>query len=757
MYVDRTLTFNYSIESYFPHGNEDVEFYEHFSKDFERDIDFVLIGIEQKEGVFDTSFLQKIDQFQRELNAIDSVTMVIGPTNLKSFIFTPMGPSDYKELHLHDSKKLSNDSARIYAQKEYVGTYFSKTGNAINIMAKTTPKLSKNNGDRVLTAMRTLLEKYDFDKSIISGRIRTQEYYVGLMASEFVLFSSISMVLLVIFLFLIYRSFWTIGVSFLVISFSILWSVAAIMLIQGEMNMLLSMLPILLFVIGISDVIHIITKYIEELRNGVEKIEAIKITIREVGFATFLTSLTTAIGFLTLMTSQSPPIREFGMFIAIGVMITYVISITLLPAILVIMKKPKIGDANKNQPSFWNKRLRAGLFWMLGNKTKIIIASVILAAVSLLGINRIEVNNFFLDDLNSKSQLKKDLVFFESNFDGIRPYEVAVKVTDSTYTILSPSVIRDLEKTENYLAANFELGSIFSVLELIRKTNKAMHGGNIEHYNVPKDDKSLKKVLAKMKRYGILKKARTLITPDHKQCRITSKLKDIGSAELRVKNKAFLDYTAANLSSPIEVRITGMPYLLDTTNSYITSKLMRGLGLAILVIAVIIGILFKSIRIVLISLVPNILPLLIIGAIIGFFKLDLKISTGIVFTIAFGIAVDDTIHFLSKLKIELSKGRTLPYAIKRTFLSTGKAIVLTSVILSSGFIAFTISEIQSTVLIGVLICITLLTAVLADLFLLPILLSKLYGRKLESKKFVKKQAPPPKKTEEEKQNKLHPH
>ena len=727
-FIAQKISFNYSIESYFPKGEPEVEFYNTFSQQFGRDIGFVLIGIENKNGIFNPSFLNKIDQFSKGCRSVKDVIKVTSPTTLKNLIKTPSGFTEIDILHINDAKRLQKDSISIFKNKEWVGSYFSKKGNAVNIIITTKPLLDKQKGDSLLQALDEMLATYQFDTVKIAGRIRTQNYYITQMGNEFIMFSLLSIVLLVIFLLLIYRSFWPIWVSALVIGLSIMWTIAIIILIDGQMSMLLTMLPILLFVIGISDVIHIITKYVEELRNGADKIAAITTTVKEVGLATFLTSLTTSLGFLSLISSNSPPIREFGLYVAIGVMITYFISILLLPALLILSKAPKIGTNFHQTPSFWNIQLRKGLYWMVGNKIKIVVATIVITLVASLGIFNVKINNLFLDDLSEKSELKQDLNFFEDHFDGIRPLEIAIYSTDSNKTILEYETMQDILKIENYIQQNFEVGAIFSPLEIVRKTNRAFHTGNINYYKLPSSKSEHDALIQKIKKIKILNKAVNTINSEFTQCRMSTKLKDIGSAELREKNKAFYQFIASEIKSPIEVKITGMPHLLDTTNAYITSRLVRGLSLAIVVIALIIGIMYRSITIVLISLVPNIIPLIIVGGIMGYFNMDLKISTGIVFTIAFGIAVDDTIHFLSKFKIELAKGKSVPLAIKRTFLSTGKAIVLTSIILSSGFISFTFSDFESTVMIGILICITLITAVIADLFLLPLLILKFYKK-----------------------------
>jgi predicted RND superfamily exporter protein len=212
--------------------------------------------------------------------------------------------------------------------------------------------------------------------------------------------------------------------------------------------------------------------------------------------------------------------------------------------------------------------------------------------------------------------------------------------------------------------------------------------------------------------------------------RITGGIGDWGNNKVSAKNEKFRQFLKENsLEEKLEFRLTGSAYILDKNISYLSMSLLQGLLFSILIVAGIMGLIYKSLRMMIISIIPNVIPLIIIGGIMGYAGIELKAATSLVFSIAFGIATDDTIHFISRLKIELGYGKSLMYAFKRTYFETGKPIILTTFILLGGFMTLMISDFQSTFYFGFLICITVIIAVLADIFLLPVLLFLIYGKR----------------------------
>jgi predicted RND superfamily exporter protein len=282
-----------------------------------------------------------------------------------------------------------------------------------------------------------------------------------------------------------------------------------------------------------------------------------------------------------------------------------------------------------------------------------------------------------------------------------------------------------METVDAYLESEYGVGNLMSPARLVQYANQAKNAGNLNYLHVPESERELKRLVKLMERgsTGGLAPLDYFIDREKGYVRISGQVADAGRKLYDRKNEELMAWLKSDLSTaPFKAKVTGTAHLIDVNNDALSINMIKGLGIAFLVIAVIVGIMYKSLKMVVISLIPNMLPLLMISAIMGFFGIYLKVSTSIIFTIAFGIAVDDTIHFLSKFRIQLAKGRTWQYALKRTYLSTGKAIVVTTLILCAGFLTLVFSDFLGTFYIGLLISLTLAFAVLSDLFLLPVLI-----------------------------------
>jgi len=477
-----------------------------------------------------------------------------------------------------------------------------------------------------------------------------------------------------------------------------------------------------------SDVVHILSKYFDELRLGKEKIAALKIAFKEIGLATLLTSITTAIGFLTLLTSSIQPINDFGVYAAAGVFIAFILAYSLLPAVLVLTDPPKL-ITERDSKAYWTKKLHIAFGYLLRHKGKFLTASILLFIFGITGMSKISVNNYLLEDLSEDDPFKKEFTYFEESFSGARPFEMALTFKEGA----SPWELESLkaqDKLDMYLQDVYGVGNLISPASVVKNANRASNKGSREFYKIPETEKELEKIVSNFDKFGAKKMLDMFYNEPKNWGRINGKVPDLGSSVFFEKEQALNKFLNSELENPyFTAKITGTARLIDLNNRTLATNMIGGLLIAFGVIALIVGFMFKSIKMVLISLVPNIFPLLIIAGVMGWTGIDLKVSTSIVFTIAFGIAVDDTIHFMTKLRLELAKGRTLPYAVKRTFIGTGKAIIVTSLILCGGFLTLIGSDFLSVFYIGLLISITLAMAVLADLFLLPLLIFWFYGKK----------------------------
>lgn len=719
------IQFDYDFEKFFPESDPETNFFNEHRKRFETDNDFVLVGIHNEEGVFQEDFLQEIKALSDSLREVRYILDVWGPTTLVELIRDPVFGTTFERPHLRwdEPQHYHFDSTRIFNTPELLGNYFSVDGKSVAIFAKTDAMLPKAECDTLATDLKALMAHFDFDGVHVTGRSVGQSYYVEVMQNEMAIFVITSFVLVVLFLAIAFRSVWGVIVPVLVVVLSVMWIVGFMTGIGKEIDIMLTVLPTIMFVVGMSDVVHILSKYLEELRNGSTKIAAIKVTFKEVGLATLLTSVTTAIGFLTLLTATIEPIRDFGIYTAIGVFLAYILAFSLLPSLLVLTKTPNMIRPRAAKKQFWNRQLRKLFVWVMNHKAAVMLITAVVIGASLLGISRVKVNNFLLDDLNESHQLKQDFLYFDQNFSGVRPFELSLELKDSSKTVYDQDILLMTDSIESFLYETYNIQYIFSPVALVKTINKSLHEGNLQQYKIPTEKRKFKKVQRVLKRTRKIGFALLAATEDMQYQRLSGKVADMGSYKMRkldAKTDSFM--LANNYHEHFDYRITGTARLIDINNQYLASNMLEGLLIAFLVIAVIMGLLYRSIKIILVSLIPNVLPLIVVGGLMGFTGIDLKVSTSIIFTIIFGIAVDDTIHFMSKLRIELGKGRTVLYAVKRTYLSTGKAILVTSLILCGGFLTLIVSDFQGTFYIGFLISVALFLAVVADLTLLPVLL-----------------------------------
>ena len=716
------MEFDYNFEMFFPKDDPATrKFLEHRDQ-FITDNDYVLIAIRNEKGVFKEDFLTQLDGLTKRLEEQTWTEYVISPTNITFPIRDPLFGvlNDIPYLHFDKPRKYESDSARIFNSPELADSYFSADGKSILIYVRHTSKLPEEGCRGLAENTNEILAEFNFSEHHVAGRCDAQEYYINLLQTELVIFVGASILLIVLFLSLSYRSIWGVWVPAVVIITAVIWTMGLMELTGKKIDMILSILPTIMLVIGLSDAIHLISKYLEELRKGKLQDEAIIIAYKEVGLATFFTSLTTSIGFLTLLTSSITPIIDLGIYVACGVVIALVLTYSLMPAIILLTKPLKVAEV-ENKETFWYRILHGMFRWLIRNKGLSIVGFVVIMGLSIFGCSKIILNNHLLEDLKEDNYLQQGFRFIEKNFDGCRPYELSIWLEDSSKTIYDADVLQRLESIETYLQTEHELGFVLSPVAIIKAANKAQHGGKQKFYKLPEKEKELNKIVKELKKLQKMDIISSVVSDDLRTSRIAGRTADVGSHRLAEQDAKLTEHMKEH-NGVIGFNITGTAHLIDINNSYISKNVLQGLMIAFGVIAIIVFLMFRSFKLVIFSIIVNILPLVMIGGIMGFLGIDLKMSTAIIFTIAFGIAVDDTIHFLSKLRHELRQGKSMLYAIKRSYLSTGKAIVVTSLILCGGFLTLALSDFLGTANIGILISLTLLFAVLSDLVLLPALL-----------------------------------
>jgi uncharacterized protein len=540
------------------------------------------------------------------------------------------------------------------------------------------------------------------------------------------LFISISVILVILFLWIAFRSIWGILLPQVVLYLSAIWVIGSMGLFNEPINILLVLLPSILFVVGMSDVIHLVSKYIDNMRDGMSKNDAVINAVKEIGLATLLTSLTTAIGFISLIVIPVKPIQSFAIYVSLAVVITFIITILTLPALFILSKAPVVAEKYKNP--IWHRVLAKTFKWTLRNRKTIPLAFLVVFGISVYGITKLESNNFLMDELKDDNPVKMSFNYMDDNYGGIRPFELMIELKNPEQNqFWDKEVLKDFERVQDYLEDEYGVQRLTSLITILKTANRSFKSGLHSNYKLPEnkgDIARFKKQLERLENGQIL---RLVVDSTQQFARITGTIPDWGNKKVTAKNQELEHFLKNELKSPyFDVKLTGTAHLLDLNLKTLSYNMMQGLILASVIIAVLMALLYRSFTMTIISLIPNMLPLVVVAGLMGYMGINLKISTAITFTIAFGIAVDDTIHFLSKLKLELIKGKSLLRALRTTYITTGKAIILTSLVLLAGFFMLILSDFEGTFAMGALVSLSLFIALLADLMLLPLLLIAFY-------------------------------
>ncbi|MEL6667652.1 MAG: MMPL family transporter [Bacteroidota bacterium] len=713
-------SFKFDFRQFFPQGDEDLAYFLEFIEDFEGDDNFMLVAFEREEGVFDSTFLADVHDFSIAARGLPQVDAVQSLTQFAYPLKTPFGLTTIPAIHLDQPSRYEADRERILNDERFVYNLINEDGTALVVALKTTALIQLEESRELMSSLNELVANYDLPEYHYLGPAYFQVELVEMQIREITVSALVSGFLVMLIMFIIFRRPLGVTVALVSIALGLLLFMGLLGWWGRDLTAIAALYPVLMIIVGTSDVIHIMSKYIDELRNGKDQETAIKITIKEIGLATLLTSVTTAVGFATLITSRIGPIRDFGMNAAIGVLVAYVTVILFTTALLSYLKVDQIVKLGRGQ-AFWDRLLNNFYQFSRRRTGAIKIGAFVVAGLCALGISMITTNYRIETNLPRNRAITEDYLFFEKQLGGFRPHEMAIQtVGDSRVTDFE--VMQEIGKVEDYVKSKDQLRATASITTVYRSLNQMYNNNRPEAYTLPDDPSTYARYQRLAERIPPLA-LNLLVNPDGTKARISSRLTDTGADSIKSFMQRTDDWVAANIdSSLISVKQTGTGVIIDKNAEYIRRNLLQGLALAIVIVCILMALLFRNWRMLLISLVPNIFPLLIAGALLGYVGIELEAGVSIVFAVIFGIAVDDTIHFLSKYKLARNKGLAREEAVSLTFRETGKAIMLTSVVLFFGFLVMLFSIHPPSVTIGLLISLTLASALLSDLLLIPILL-----------------------------------
>ncbi|WP_027075343.1 efflux RND transporter permease subunit [Maribacter antarcticus] len=716
------LKFSFDFSQFFPEEDPDLTFYNAFVAEFGTDDNFLLVAVENETGVFEKDFLDRFHSFSEESKTFSFVTEQNSLTSLSYPLKTSFGYTALPIIHIADSTQYQKDWNKIQEDELFVNVLIDTKASSLVLALSTKDNLDDTQSKVLLNEVRASLKENNLNDYHILGRAFFYEAIVDMQKSEVLKTTIIASILVFIILLLVYRSLPVVLISVTSIGLSLLLFLGLLAVLGKELNAMAAFYPVLMLIVGTSDVIHLTDSFIRKIQGGKDKYAALLSSLKEVGLTTLLTSVTTAIGFVTLLSSRLVSIREFGINAAMGVMVAYITVICFTGALLISMpKKQLLGQ--KSVSKKWVAYLLGMNTVTKNNPNTIIMGTVIFTLLCIYGVSRITTNHEFKQTLPNESKIAADFNFFQENYAGFRPLEIAI-LAKNGYKVTDYSVALEIEKLTHHLSQIKTIGNLQSPNLPYKIIHKANNLNKSDYLRLPDDEATFIKYQKDVNKLA-RKQLRKFVNSNKDKARINAKLQDVGTDSLK-RLYAHIETFAntATDTTKMTVKVTGKSMLLDKNSEYIRKSLLEGLLYGLIIIGIIMVLVFKDFKMFLISLVPNLLPMLFAGSILGFLGIPLEAGLSVVFAIVFGIAVDDTIHFLGKYKLGITQGLSKEEALEKTFTQTGRALVITTIILFFGFMVMLFSIHQPSITIGIIISVTLVAALILDLLLLPVLLRK---------------------------------
>jgi uncharacterized protein len=554
------------------------------------------------------------------------------------------------------------------------------------------------------------------------------------VSSEMGLFLALAVAVTGLILWLFFRTISTVVFSLIVVAVGVVWSIGIMELFGFRITVLSGLIPPLIMVIGVPNCIFLINKYQSEFLKDGNKITALSTTIKTIGVTLFLANITTSIGFAVLYFTKSSMLVEFGVVSSISVMATYFITLILIPVILFALPTPRPKHTKHQESRIINRSLEIIDALVQKRKAAIYTITAVLTIVSLWGMTFIDMNGFVVDDLPKKDKVYSDLAFFEQNFKGVLPFEISVDTKKPKGLFADNArALYKIRRMQKVFEQYPEFSKPLSLVEGVKFSYQTYKGGNPKFYKVPAVDdlKKLSEFSGSLS--GQNSRLKTFLDSSQQVTRISYQVADVGSKrmkELMTEIRPQID----SIFDPREydVHTTGHSLVFLKSNDYLLSNLLESLLIEIILIAIVGIALFRSVRIIVLSKLPCLIPLVLTAGVMGFLDIRFKPSTILIFSIAFGISSDGTIYFLTRYRQELMKaGRSAADAISAAIFDTGRSMIYTSIILFCGFAIFAASSFGGTVALGILVSLTLVMSMFTNLILLPAILLSINNSRMK--------------------------
>lgn len=730
----KNLSMSYNEANLLPKDHIANKEYQKFLDKFGEEGNLVVIGFKDP-NFFTPKNYAAWNELMTSLKNSKEIDLVVSLNDLKKlekdtvnekFVLTPFIDQE-KTIDASYLKEIQHDLFNNLPF--YEGLLFNKESGSVRSAVYINKDLV-NTAERKTFILENLVPKIDkFEKTTgidlkVSGMPYIRTINANDMKGEIGLFIGAALGVVSLIFFFFFRSFRATFISVCILIFGVMWSFGTLGLFHYKITILTAIIPPLIIVIGITNCIFLINKYQQEIKLHSNQAKALQRIISKIGVATLMTNLTTAIGFATFMITGNDLLFEFGLVTSINVISVYLLTLVIVPIVYSFMPLPK----EKHLYHLTRTYISTLLDWVeniVKNKRKVIYTIYgLLLVFSVIGVSQMKVSGSLIGEMPKSASFFKDILFYEKEFNGVMPLEIMID-TKRKKGVMKLSTMRKMDELQNTIASMPELSKPVSIVNLVKYSKQAFYNGNPEYYQLPTSQEqafilSYAKNAAKNNKDNLMK---AYVDSTGQYARITTFMKDIGTDEMaKVEKKLHSKIDEIFPKDRFEVTLTGKALVFQKGTSYLVDNLIESLIFAILVIAALMLYLFRSFKMVFASLITNILPLCITSGLMGYLGIPLKPSTILVFSIAFGISVDNAIQFMAKYRHDfLQNNGKIKKSVFSALRETGISTFYTSVVLILGFATFTLSSFSGTIALGALISCTLAFAMFANLLVLPAL------------------------------------
>ncbi|HUZ60613.1 MAG TPA: MMPL family transporter [Hanamia sp.] len=733
------IKMSYEFSKAIPVNNPKYQEYLSFKKKFGDDGNVMVIGVQTKD-FFTLKYFKAFRNLNNELKKVPYVVDVLSVSNavnlLKDTTTHRLDAIPVFPNNINTQQQIDSSQKIFYSLPFYKTLLYNPATDAYLLVVRINKNILNSKGrTKVINNILDLTNKYTSETNIkthLSGLPLIRTEVADRIAREMKWFIIGSLALSALILLLMFHSVKTTLLSLLVVIIGVIWSVAIMQLFGFKITLLTALIPPLVVVIGIPNCIYFLNKYHSSYQKTGNKEQSLIDMVSKMGVVTLFCNITAAIGLAVFALTQSAILKEFGEVAGVSIMFIFVISFILLPGALSYMAAPGNNQLKYLDVKFFTRLLLRIERWVFNHKRIVYAFTLLVIIFSVLGMFKLKTEGFIVDDLPKTDKIYRDLKFFEKNFKGVMPLEIVID-TKKRFGLAGARILPVLVKMDSlsdYVKSQKEMSRPLSVAEGIKFVMQGFYDGDTANYALPNsfDLAFISDYLRPQKDTGskntLSKLLNSFIDTARESTRMSINMADVGTIKLPIILDSLRKRTNHLFdTTKYKVTFTGSTITFLEGSTYIIHGLKESLLWAFLFIALCMLYLFRSLRILICSLIPNIIPLIVTAGIMGWVGVRLKPSTVLIFSLALGIAIDVTIRFLVNYRQELpSNNYDIRSTVSQTINHTGLSIIYTSLVLIAGFIIFCFSGFGGTQSLGWLTSITLLTATLTNLILLPVLL-----------------------------------